>query len=89
MKIEMKPTNAIKKIILSNEHASSSYGIPVAVVDGEAYGPADELPIWPDNALNFLHERAALTILACSVDMNLSESERNFVRLFCDPTIAK
>lgn len=27
--------------ILTDEHATSSYGVPVLVVDGQAYGPAD------------------------------------------------
>lgn len=31
-------------IILTTEHAASSYGLPVLAVDGEPYGPADILP---------------------------------------------
>ena len=29
---------------LTNEHSASSYGIPVLVIEGQAYGPADALP---------------------------------------------
>lgn len=29
------------RIFLTTEHSASSYGIPVLVIDGEAYGPAD------------------------------------------------
>jgi hypothetical protein len=31
-------------IILTTEHAASSYGVPVLVIEGEAYGPADMTP---------------------------------------------
>lgn len=30
---------------LTTEHAASSYGVPVLVVDGVAYGPGDWVPI--------------------------------------------
>ena len=33
------------EIELTTNHAASSYGIPVLVIDGEAYGPADETPM--------------------------------------------
>lgn len=29
---------------LTTDHPASSYGLPVLVVDGEAYGPSDILP---------------------------------------------
>lgn len=32
---------------LTTEHAASSYGQPVLVITGIAYGPADTLPHWP------------------------------------------
>lgn len=31
-------------ITLSTEHAACSYGLPVVVADGQAYGPGDVLP---------------------------------------------
>jgi len=34
----------IDTLTLTTAHAASSYGRPVAVIDGEAYGPADQLP---------------------------------------------
>lgn len=32
-------------IELTTNHASSSHGIPVLVIDGNAYGPCDETPL--------------------------------------------
>jgi len=82
MKITLMVKNAIQGIIITDEHSASSYGIPVAVVDGQAYGPDDELPIWPDDELSFLHERAATTIAAAVISGNLSPEEKEFVRKF-------
>ena len=83
MKITLKPKTAIKEIILSDEHAASSYGIPVAIVDGIAYGAGDELPIWPNDSLSFLHENAAQTV-AAAVESNegLQKNEKQFARKF-------
>lgn len=36
-----------KRGTLTTEHATSSYGCPILVMDGEAYAPADVLPHWP------------------------------------------
>ena len=33
------------EIELTNQHSSSSYGIPVAVFDGQAYGSGDHIEI--------------------------------------------
>ena len=42
--MEVKMMNGkIKKAEVTTEHAASSYGIPVIVIDGEAYGTADIL----------------------------------------------
>jgi len=83
MKVELKPTTAAKGIMITDEYAASSYGIPVAVVDGEAYGPADELPIWPENdELAFLHESAGQTVAAAAAIAKLTDEERDFVRRF-------
>lgn len=82
MKVEIKMENA-KSIIITDEHAASSYGIPVAVVNGEAFGPADELPIWPANdELSFLHEAAKTTVAASAYKNSLTGEERDFVRKF-------
>jgi len=32
-----------RDVMLSTEHAASSYGVPVLVEDGRAYGPADPI----------------------------------------------
>jgi len=37
-------TDELTELTLTTEHASSSYGRPVLVVDGQAYGPGDRLP---------------------------------------------
>lgn len=37
-------TDRTDTIILTTTHAASSYGVPVLVIDGEAYGPADMTP---------------------------------------------
>lgn len=33
------------EIAFTTDHAASSYGVPVLVIDGGAYGPSDETPI--------------------------------------------
>lgn len=37
-------TLKVETEILTDEHAAASYGLPVLVVDGIAYGPGDYLP---------------------------------------------
>ena len=37
------------KPILTTDHPASSYGQPVLIVDGNAYGPADYVPGGPAN----------------------------------------
>jgi len=82
MKVELKPSTASKGFIITDEHLASSYGIPVAVVDGEAYGPADELPIWPKDELSWMHESARQTVAAAALSAMLTDEERDFVRKF-------
>lgn len=46
MTIELRRSlraGAISGVQLTNEHAASSYGIPVLVVDGQAYGRGDNV----------------------------------------------
>lgn len=69
-------------VILTDEHSSSSYGVPVALVGGEAYGPGDELPVWLDDDLAFLHERAATTVAAALKDEMLTPKAQDFLRRF-------
>lgn len=33
----------IANVVLTTDHSASSYGIPVALINGKAYGPADRL----------------------------------------------
>ena len=86
MKFELKIQTAIKKVIISDEHSASSYGIPVAVVEGEAYGPDDLLPIWPDDVLSWLNDSAKTVIAAACLEMirigEITEEEIAFVRKF-------
>lgn len=82
MKVEMKFDNAIKKVFISDEHSASSYGIPVAVVDGEAYGPNDFLPIWPDDELSWLVDLAKVDIAGAIKNSNLSADEIDFLHKF-------
>lgn len=58
MKVELKIQTAIKNIIITDEHSASSYGIPVALVDGEVYGKDDSLPVWPEDDLSWMKESA-------------------------------
>jgi len=46
-----------RQITLTTEHSASSYGIPVAIIDGRAYGPDDVLaedagPAWLEAMLS-------------------------------------
>ena len=70
------------EVILTDEHSSSSYGIPVALMGGEAYGPGDELPVWPYDELAFLHERAATTVAVALKDEIFTPAAREFVQRF-------
>lgn len=36
-------TITMGKITLTTEHPASSYGMPVALIEGQAYGPADDV----------------------------------------------
>jgi hypothetical protein len=40
----MTPATDFDTVTLTTAHAASSYGRPVLVIDGEAYGPEDALP---------------------------------------------
>jgi hypothetical protein len=78
-----------KPVLITDEHAASSYGIPVAVVDGVAYGPMDHLPIWQDDLLPWLKETAKMTVSWMLMEMKkgdnpLSPEDRAFVRRFRD-----
>lgn len=86
MQIELKLETAIKKIIITDEHPSSINGMPVAVVDGVAYGPNDLLPIWAEDELSWLQGIAATDVAAAAIEMNrqgrISEDQLGFIRKF-------
>jgi hypothetical protein len=42
--LPMRPARDVDSLTLTTAHAASSYGRPVLVIDGEAYGPADMTP---------------------------------------------
>ena len=81
---------ATTPVAITDEHAASSYGIPVAVVNGQAYGPADPLPIWgKDDPLAWLREPAAMTVAAAVIRMQregdsnaIDVANMEFVRRF-------
>ncbi len=86
MKITLNVQTATKPIIITDEHAASSYGIPVAVVDGQAYGPNDFLPIWPENELSWMKETAKVTVASACLRMQkdglLCEKDILFIQKF-------
>ena len=86
MKVELKIQTAIKTVTITDEHSASSYGVPVAVVEGEAYGPNDLLPIWANDELNWLNDAAKTVVAAASLEMRkngeITEAEIDFVRKF-------
>lgn len=42
------PLVAAERLEISDEHSASSHGQPVLVLDGEAYGPDDPVPVRAD-----------------------------------------
>jgi len=42
--LELGPTAPIDTLTLTTAHAASSYSVPVLILDGQAYGPADMTP---------------------------------------------
>ena len=55
---------------ITTEHAASSYGMPVLVIDGQAYGPGDILPNPPGDPLDFLHEPARVAVLVAKARLH-------------------
>lgn len=70
-----------EQITLTNERAESSYGIPVAVFNGAAYGPADSIPFGPAE-MAWLEEPASTTVAAACKDNKISGGELEFARRF-------
>ena len=87
MKIKLRIQTASKEVFITDEHAASSYGIPVITIDGEAYGKKDVLPIWPEDELSWIHgEAAEVTVAAAKRIMNeegtLTQEESDFISIF-------
>lgn len=84
--LKLEISTAIKNVIITDEHSASSYGIPVAVVDGQAYGPNDFLPIWPENELSWMKETAKVTVASACLRMQkdglLCEKDILFIQKF-------
>ena len=84
MKVKLTLEGA-KPIIITDEHDDSFCGIPVAVVDGKAYGPTAVLPIWPsDDIFAFVHESAKVAVASAVSRNGLIGKERDFVERFCE-----
>ena len=87
MKVELK--NEFQTITITDEHAASSYGIPVAVFNGQAFGPGDFMNTIPaGDELEFLNqmEVASTTVAAMVMEAqrnnSISSDELDFVRKF-------
>ena len=86
MKIKLHIPTANKEVFITDEHAASSYGMPVITVNGEAYGKSDILPIWPEDELSWLSECAEVTVAAAKIRMNeegaLTKMQSDFISSF-------
>lgn len=83
MKVLLKVRGGGKDILITDERSECSYGIPVAVVEGKAYGKNEALPIYgADDALNFLFEAAATTVAVAARQNPLTEEQIAFVSKF-------
>lgn len=65
-------------VALTTSHSSSSYGIPVLVVGGTAYGSADHVPRFGKTAGEYI-----LAFLANEMT-GLEKDEVEFIRRFLD-----
>jgi hypothetical protein len=87
MNVSMKIID--KNVLITDEHSASSYGIPVAVVDGQPFGPNDELPVWgDDDPLSWIVEPAYVEVSVQNRKMFetgvISKDEYEFVSRFTD-----
>ena len=59
----IKLKNTFREIEITTEHAASSYGIPVALIDGKVFGQADITPRPENDSLPWLEpETIAQTV---------------------------
>ena len=63
----------IEDFYLTTDHPSSSYGIPVMVVRGVAYGPKDTIINCPTDPLDWLQETAEGKCLGAALRLGLTD----------------
>ena len=49
-------------ILLTTNHSSSSYGMPVAIIRGECYGPEDLMPWLASDPLGWMEQTVQMTV---------------------------
>jgi len=67
-------------IEISDEASASSYGIPVAVFEGQAYGPSDDAPEALKGQLGFFRQNMSIFVAENMAELNHVEAD--FVRRF-------
>lgn len=70
---EMDASSGAPEVNLTTEHAASSYGLPVLVLSGQAYGPTDLLPSG---------EAAAVYVGRWSLDSNRTPEDLALAQAF-------
>jgi len=71
-------------ITLSTDHAGSSYDQPVAIIDGQVYGPKDQVIGMFDVQFDAA-EGVANQATASGNDTHISPCDRNLLAQFCGP----
>jgi len=71
-----------KAITITDERAESSCGIPVAIIDGIAYGKTDAFPKDENSSLPWLRESVGQRVAELNTRLYLNEDGQEFVRKF-------
>lgn len=79
LKLTLRDTS---EILLTDERAESSYGIPVAIFNGVAYGKSDVIPLPSPPELEWLQESAAVTVAAACIFNKIDGDELKFAQKF-------
>ena len=74
-------SNQSEWITLTTEHSASSYGLPVAIINGEVLGPEDFASPDPADPLHWLREPARQTVAYAAHETPFADHE--LVRAFC------
>lgn len=56
MNVTVYAIQGAKSGVLTTEHARSSYGLPVLIIDGAVFGPSDALPGNPESGPQLARE---------------------------------